>query len=105
MKRGRRRSGSQSSCRKDAGCAREQLQGSPGQLAWPRSFALEREVLVGSTAADNSLPPTLLKALEGSGPLQGSAGWIARLTHRPLVPLFGGSRNRPRASVKQGNVF
>lgn len=105
MKRGRRRSGSQSSCREEAGCASEQLEGPPGQLAWPRSFALEREVLVGSNAADNSLPPTLLKALEGSGPLQGSADWIARLTHHPLVPLFGGSRNRPRASIKQGSVF
>lgn len=104
MKQGRRRSGSQSSCRKDAGSALEQLEGSPGQLAWPCSLALERSV-AGSNVADNSLSPTLVKALEGSGPLQDSASWIARLTHRPLVPLFGGSRNRLRASVKQGNVF
>lgn len=61
--------------------------------------------MAGSNVADNSLSPALVKALEGSGPLQGSASWVARLTHRPLAPLFGGSRNRLRASVKQGNVF
>lgn len=74
MKRERRRSGSQSSCRKDAGSAAGQLEGSPGQLAWPCPFALEKEVLVGTSGADTPFPQLLVKALEGSGPLQDSAG-------------------------------
>lgn len=62
---------------------------------------------MGSSAAETSLPQLLLRGLLSAlGTLQGSTtSRIAPLTHHPLVPLFGGSRNRVRASVKQSSVL
>lgn len=103
---GRRRSGRQNSCRKDAGLALEELERSLGQLAWQLLFALKRGRATVLLKYLFHLPPppaSFVKALKGSLALQKSTlSYGSSLdTHLPLAPLFQGNRNIVRASVKQ----
>lgn len=72
---GRRRSGRQNSCRKDAGLALEELERSLGQLAWQLLFALNRGRATVLLKYLSHLPPppaSFVKALKGSLTLQKS---------------------------------
>lgn len=103
---GRRRSGRQNSCRKDAGLSLEELERSLGQGAWQLLFALKRGRAIVMLKYLFHLPPppaSFVKALKGSVTLQEStlSNGSSLDTHLPLAPLFQGNRNRVRASVKQ----
>lgn len=110
---GRRRSGRQNSCRKDAGLVLEELERSHGHLAWHLlPFVLKKgrgcwPQFSWNTSYPSLLPQLLLwRCLRATGTAEIYTFYGTSLdTHLPLAPLFQGNRNRVMASVKQKAAY